>query len=185
MEVSHAGHPHGDTGNPKFWIGDLPANAAGQACAQTLEISLGQPRSVSKMLIRSVRADNAYSALLDYDLQYLDGGKWVTIEEVRTPQQPTDVVDNTETLVNTWYQDTNFFVHQFQPVTTSKLRLVVRRATYGFTQDESARDANKKTWGSNGLETKLMLREIEIYGPGIVLQTQARVAGTAKAAAAK
>jgi hypothetical protein len=39
----------------------------------------------------------------------------VTIEEVRTPQQPTDVVDNTETLVNTWYQDTNFFVHQFHP----------------------------------------------------------------------
>jgi hypothetical protein len=39
----------------------------------------------------------------------------------------------------------------------------VRRATYGFTADEIARDANKKTWGSKGLETKLMLREIEIY----------------------
>jgi sugar lactone lactonase YvrE len=163
VEVFHDGSPQGSAGNPKFWIGDLPITPSGQVMPQTLEISFAQPRSINKMLIRSLRADNPFCALLDYDLQYFDAGKWVTIEEVRTPQPLTNLVDNAETIANTWYQDTNFFVHQFRPVTTDKLRLVVRRATYGFTADEIARDANKKTWGSKGLETKLMLREIEIY----------------------
>jgi hypothetical protein len=132
------------------------------------------------MLIRSVRADNAFSAVLDYDLQYLDAGKWITLEEVRTPQAPTNTVDNAETIANSWYQDTNFFVHQFAPVTTDKLRLIVRRATYGFTADESAHNAMKKTWGSDSHGTKLMLREIEIYSPPTAVQTQARVASPVK-----
>jgi hypothetical protein len=180
VEVFHDGHPHGNTGNPKFWIGDLPVAASGQAVPQTLEISFSQPRSINKMLIRSVRADNAFSAVLDYDLQYLDAGKWITLEEVRTPQAPTNTVDNAETIANSWYQDTNFFVHQFAPVTTDKLRLIVRRATYGFTADESAHNAMKKTWGSDSHGTKLMLREIEIYSPPTAVQTQARVASPVK-----
>lgn len=182
VEVFHDGHPHGNTGNPKFWIGDLPVSASGQVVPQTLAISFAQPRLVSKMLIRSVRADNQFSALLDYDLQYLDAGKWVTLEEVRTPQSATDLVENTETIVNTWYQDTNFFIHQFAPVTTDKLRLVVRRATYGFTSDETAHNAMKKTWGGEGHGTKLMLREIEIYSPTTAVQSQAqaRIASPAK-----
>ena len=51
--------------NPNAWSGTLPSTP------QTLEIAFPHPRTVDRVLVFSVRADNPYCALLDYDLPRL------------------------------------------------------------------------------------------------------------------
>ncbi|MGB2613636.1 MAG: hypothetical protein WBE06_02870 [Phycisphaerae bacterium] len=137
---------------------------------ETFEIAFSRPRTIEKVIFYGVRADNPFCAILDYDLQYFDSGTWKTIEEVRTPCPPSDVVQTY--LCNTimWYLDNNFFVHQFKtPVKTNKLRMVVRRITLGCITDmivsaniNAGKPANQ-WWHASGGE--LEFREIEIYGP--------------------
>ncbi len=114
------------------------------------------------MLVFSVRADNPHCTLLDYDLQAFDGKNWVTIDRVRTPCPASDAVKLPNSAANGWYMDNNFTVHQFTPITTTKLRIVVLRVTYGQLPDSLANAAciAQNGWGNpNDLE----LREIEIY----------------------
>ncbi|HLV81247.1 MAG TPA: hypothetical protein VKT32_13250, partial [Chthonomonadaceae bacterium] len=49
----------------------------------TLEMDFPSARTVSKLLVFSVRADNPHCTLLDYDLQAFNGKNWVTIDQVR------------------------------------------------------------------------------------------------------
>jgi len=138
---------------------------------ETFEIAFRRPRTIEKVIFYGVRADNPFCAILDYDLQYFDdrARTWKTIEEVRTPCPPSDVVRTY--LCNTimWYLDNNFFVHQFEkPVKTAKLRMVVRRITLGCITDmivsaniNAGKPANQ-WWQASGGE--LEFREIEIYG---------------------
>jgi hypothetical protein len=157
---------HNTSPNPAqpIWTGDLPVTAEGDIVPQTLEISFDQAYEIDKLLIRSVRADNPYCSLLDYDLEYLSNGTWQPLETVRTPMAPSEWASGSGTVASAWYQDNNFFVHQFVPIKTSKIRLVAHRSTFGFTPDKLAHEAMKKTWGHAGLAPKLMLREIEVYG---------------------
>jgi len=151
IETYQAGDPNGDTNGDKIWTGDLPA------FPQTLDINLDHAQPVSQVIVRGVRADNGFCALLSYDLQAWDGAAWKTIQQVRrpmAPSQPAMTVNATHTI---WMDDTNVFVHQFAPITTSRLRLVVNDVTHGFVPDDRA-----KAWGSV-IPQKLMLREIEIY----------------------
>jgi hypothetical protein len=107
------------------------------------------------------RASNPYSAILDYDVQYHDGQDWVTLEEVRAACPASDVLTSYLCVTNTWYLDNNFYVHQFaEPVTTDKLRLIIRRITIGFIADKVAVDAFD--WNPSG--HWLELREVEVYG---------------------
>ena len=57
-----------------------------------------------------------------------------------------------------WVDDTNFYLHRFEPVMVSKLRLVVRKATHGFVADERCGPGNR-------IPAKLFLREVEVFGP--------------------
>ena len=156
MESFHAGNPHGGTGKPVFFAGDLDGTP------QNLDIVFPTPRTISKMLVFGVRADNTFCALLDYDLQYADGDQWITIDKVRTAVPETNPAETAQCIADTWYLDNNFFVHNFKPVTTSKLRIVALRSTHGFVPDDRSR-----AWG-NLMPEQLMLREIEIYGPAPV-----------------
>ena len=151
FESSHLEDPYRN----QEWIGDF------SSAPQTLDITFPEPRTIDKMLIFSMRADNDYCALLDYDLQYHDGKGWVTIQEVRTPCPATDRVVTGLPVANMWYMDTNFFAHAFKPVVIDKLRLVVHRTTFGLFADQEARDIRHKPQ-----PPKLMLREIEIYSLG-------------------
>ena len=154
METVHAGHPNGGTDGKAIWTGDLPT------VPQTLEIAFDPPQTVSRLLLFGVRADNQFCALLDYDLEYHDGKGWVTIHQVRTPLAESEAVETPLARSVSWDKDENFHVSEFKPVTTSRLRLVVRRTTFGFFPDDAARQA-----AGSDMPGKLMLREIEIYGP--------------------
>ena len=156
IETYHAGNPNGDTNGAKIWTGELPRQN-GKVIPQTLEISFAQPQRVGAVLLRGVRGDNAFSALLAYDLQYDDGGTWKTIAAVDNSMPQSEEATTADADHVIWMDDTNFYLNRFAPVTTARLRLVVKDASRGFVPDERAR-----AWGKI-LEPKLMLREIEIF----------------------
>ena len=149
FEAAHPSDPNGT-----YWQGQMAGSP------QSLTMTFATPRQIDKAIFFSVRADNPYCALLDYDLQYWNGAGWVTIEQVRTPCGQTDVVDTADAGANTWYMDQNFFVNEFAPVTTDRLRLVALRVTNGFQPDDIA--SGVTGWYANS-DAPLMLREVEIY----------------------
>lgn len=142
-----------DPNRNKQWVGDFPAGP------QTLDLTFPHARTIGKVAIFAFWADNDSSALLDYDLLCKAENGWTTIQEVRTPCPETDLAKTSMTIANTWYHDTNFFVHEFAPVTTTVLRLVIRRTTFGFFADQKARDIRHKQQ-----KAEVVLREIEVYG---------------------
>jgi hypothetical protein len=157
IETYHDGNPKGGTDGKAFWTGDMPNNSRTKPVILTA--SFKTPRTVSAVVLRGVRPDNAFSTLLDYELQGFDGKTWKAIERVKRPMPPSEDAVTADSTHAMWMDDTNFFVHRFAPVTVSKLRLVVRDTTRGFMPDDRTR-----AWG-NVIPRKLMLREIEIYAP--------------------
>lgn len=154
LEVFHAGHPQGGTDGKTIWTAALPSSP------QTIEIALPEPRTIDKVVLHGTRPDNQFSAILAYDLDYHDGKGWRTIEKVQAHCPASDLVDTPLCRAASWYLDPNGFLNTFEPVTTRRLRLVVRRATLGFLASETDRAA----WG-NKWDPHFMLREIEIYTP--------------------
>jgi hypothetical protein len=49
-------------------------------------------------------------------------------------------------------------------VTARRVRLIARRATYGFAFDRTAAEATKTVWGGMSKQM-LMLRELEVFAP--------------------
>lgn len=153
LQTWQAGDPNGDTDGKRIWQGELPSPG------QSLEIRFPAPQTVSRVILRTPHPDNAFSTLLDYDLESWDGQAWKNLATVRRPMPTSEpaVTDDATDII--WMDDTNLFWHSFTPVQTDKLRLVVRETTRGFVPDDRA-----KAWGKPMVQ-KLMLREVEIYGP--------------------
>jgi len=155
MQIWHGGNTWGSP-----WKGSYPGETFNES-PQTFDITFSSPRKIGGLAIFGARADNPNSAILDYDVQYHDGQDWVTLEEVRAACPPSDVLKTYICKTTTWYLDNNFYVHQFaSPVTTDKLRLIIRRITIGFIADKVAVD----TLGWNPSAKALELREVEVYG---------------------
>jgi len=157
MQVWHGGNPWGSP-----WKGGYPGTTFNES-PQTFDITFSSPRKIGALAIFGARADNPHSALLDYDVQYHNGRDWVTLEEVRAACPPSDALKTLACETVTWYLDNNFYIHQFaKPVTTDKLRLVIRRITIGFMADIVA----SRAAGYNPSGRWLGLREVEVYGVG-------------------
>jgi hypothetical protein len=154
LETYHAGSPNGDTNGQRIWQGELPDDLP--ANPQTLELSFDRPQKIGRVVLRGVRPDNAFCALLRYDLQYEDGGQWKTIERLERPMPRSEEARTADATGTAWVDDTNFFLHEFPPVTTAQLRLVVRDTTHGLLPDDRL---------TVKIPRKLMLREVEVYGP--------------------
>jgi sugar lactone lactonase YvrE len=157
LETYHGGNPNGDTNGAQIWTGDLPDDL--RTNPQSLEITFPQPQTISRAVFRGVRADNAFCALLAYDLQYHDGTNWKTIETIDRPMPPWEEASTADATGVIWMDDTNFFVHEFAPVTATRLRVQVRDTTRGFIPDDAALANGKQ------IPRKLMLREVELYAP--------------------
>ncbi len=158
-ETYHSGDPNGDTDGAKIWSGDLPLDAGGRIIPQALEATFARAQPISSVIVRGVRGDNSFCALLDYDLDYFDGQAWKSIEHVRNELPPSEEAASADADHAIWMDDTNLYVHRFAPVLAQKIRLVARRASFGFIPDDRA-----KAWG-NTIPPKLMLREIEVFAP--------------------
>jgi hypothetical protein len=159
LETIHAGHPQGGTNGKQIWQGQLPLAADGAIAPQTLDLSWREPQNIAKLILWGVRADNQFCALLDYDLQYHDGRAWAPLAQVRAAFPPSEAVETSLSRANTWLLDDNLSAPKFPPVTTDRLRIVVRRTTRGFVPDEHTR-----AWGKV-MAPKFMLREVEVYAP--------------------
>ena len=124
-----------------------------------------QPRSPPvNVLLRGLRPDNKFSSLLDYDLEYHDGKAWKTLAVQRTKLPPSDVAESQDATALTWMGDDNAWIHRFAPVTSDRLRLTVRRTTFGFSADAIAAGETRRLWGDNN-PARVSLREIEVYAP--------------------
>jgi len=178
IESTHAGNPYGGTNGAMIWQGDLPQNDDGTAGPATLDITFPVPRTVNHAIIRSVRADNAFCALLDYDLQAFENGAWTTVESVRTPFRASDLVLNGPSKSDTWLGDNNLFVDTFPTVTSDRFRLIALRETHGFYPDL----ISNLSGGGKPIIAKLMLREVELYGPPATVHVKASMAQPDKTA---
>ena len=145
----------GDPTAGKFFVGSLAT------APQFFTITMTKTRTINRVLLYSMHADNPYCALLDYNLQYQHGGKWITLEKVRTACPRSTPVHTGATVVDGWYMDQNFFVNHFKPVRAQRLRLVILKTTWGFMPDKTAVQVTH--FVAN--RPHLMLRQVEIYGP--------------------
>ena len=169
IETYNAGNPNGDTNGAKIWQGDLPSPG------QNLEMRFARPTPVNKIVVRTPRADNGFTTLLDYDIQAWDGAAWKTVAEVRRPMPATEPAVTADATHAIWMDDTSVFAHTFAPVTTDRLRLVARETTRGFLPDDRSR-----AW-ANQIPQKLMLREVEIYSPTMPVRVEAALQGAGAA----
>ena len=145
----------GDPTNGKFFVGSLAT------APQFLTITLTKTCTINRVLLYSMHADNPYCALLDYNLQYQHGRKWITLEKVRTPCPRSTSVHTGATDVDGWYMDQNFFVNHFKAIRARRLRLVILKTTWGFMPDKHAVQVTH--FLAN--HPHLMLRQVEIDGP--------------------
>jgi hypothetical protein len=165
IETYNAGDPNGDTNGAKIWQGDLPT------APQTLTMSFDRPQPVNKIIIRTPRADNNFTTLLDFDLEYSDGPAWKPLAQLHRPMPPSEEAVTADATHAIWMDDTNAFAFQFPTVTAQKFRLVARQTTRGFVPDDRAR-----AWG-NEIPQKLMLREVELYAPTLPVRVEAQLQG--------
>lgn len=160
-ETFHSQNPHGNTDGGRIWTGALPLGPDGQPLPQTLTANFDRPQTIDRLIVRTVRADNAFCTLLAYDVQVPDGDGWKVLLSHDHPIPPSEVARSADARAVNWMDDTNLHVHALPaPVTTTAVRLVVRRTTWGFVPDTAA-SAGKP------IPPKLMLREVEIFStPG-------------------
>lgn len=151
LEVAHPSTPWG-----KWWMGEWPEGEKVR-----VEMAFPVERQVDRVIVHSMRADNAQSALLDFDVEAEQDGEWKTVAQVRTNCPPSDPVDIPESRAHTWYMDQCLGMAHFAPVRTRKLRIVALRGTYGFIPDRQGTEYAAFRPGGGSLH----LREIEVYGP--------------------
>jgi hypothetical protein len=102
-------------------------------------------------------------SILDYELQYDQGGTWVSIEHVQEPVNTIRAYTQANrTTVDSFYSERCVFTHSFAPITTTKIRLLVNEVTWGGASNKDLKDA-----GAQGGKHQLNLREIEIYNSKI------------------
>lgn len=124
-----------------------------------VELRFPKPTQVGRVIIYAPVPWQWQGTLVDYELQYDDGGKWVTIEHVNEPLKTFKVLTPaTRTKVDSYFSDRHIFQHTFAPVTTGKIRLLVHNTTFGGGATEDVGWAGGQT-GPH----QVVLREIEVY----------------------
>ncbi|HEV7401876.1 MAG TPA: hypothetical protein VGO11_03080 [Chthoniobacteraceae bacterium] len=139
--------------SPQPWMDDTKEFPA------WIEVRLPAPAAVGRVIIYAPVPWQSQGTLVDYELQYERGGEWVTIEHVKEPLKTFKVLTPpTRTKVDSFFSDRCIFQHEFAPVTTGRIRLLVHDATFGGGATEDVPWAGGQT-GPH----QVTLREIELY----------------------
>jgi hypothetical protein len=124
-----------------------------------VEIRLPKPTTVARVIVYAAPPWQWQGSLLKYDLQCEQDGRWVTLDKVDEPAKVFKVFTPvTRTSVDSFYSDRWIFQHEFKPVTTTKIRLLVHDATWGGGAMKEVGEAG----GQTGFH-QIVLREIELY----------------------
>jgi len=141
-----------NTGDP--WEADLRDGPV------SIDFALPEEQAVSHVVIYACPCWQRWGTLLDYELQYDSNGKWVTIEHVKEPTRTLGVYSAPYlSTVDTFFSNRYIFRHDFAPVMTKTIRLLINHATQGGGPDKRYREA-----GGQAGEEFACLKEIEIYG---------------------
>ena len=125
-----------------------------------IEIQLPRKLAVSRVHIYCPVPDRWWGTWLDYEVQVEQDGKWLTVDRVRkTPITLEVFTPPVRCTVDNFHDDQCIFWHQFKPVVTDKVRLLVHDVTFGSSPNAMA----NKVWQMNN--HCMQLREVEIYGP--------------------
>jgi len=137
-----------------------------------VEIKLPSVRSIDRVIVFTAPPWQAQATLVDYELQYEEDGRWVTIERIQEPTKTFKVyTPPVRCTVDSFFSDRWVFLHHFKPVSAQRIRLLIHQSTYGGGATKEINTAGGQAWG----EPRVTLREIELYGPangqyGAVLQ---------------
>ncbi len=141
--------------------GDHPWMGNDASLPAWVQVTLPQPVTLSHAVVYAGVPWQNDGSLLDYEFQVDQNGSWVTLAH---PTEPTNVVDFFTPTVfctaDSFYSDRDVFVHDFAPVTTQKVRLLVHNVTFG-----GAPTSDIVTAGGQPGPQQITLREIELYGP--------------------
>lgn len=124
-----------------------------------VELDLPVTRRVDRVVVYAFPCWQWDGTLVDYELQYDDNGQWVTVDHVQEPTKTFKIYTPTvRCTVDSFFSDRWIFVHQFTPVSTSKLRLLVHDCTWGGGATKDVVDAGGQTGPHH-----VVLREVEVY----------------------
>jgi hypothetical protein len=135
------------------WMDDTPQFPA------WVEIDFPSPQTINNVVVYAGAPWQLDGTLLDYDLQYYNNGQWVTLGTVNEPTKSFQAYWPTnQTQVDSFFSDRWIFQHSFPPVTTQKIRLWVRDATWGGGPTQLIAEYGGQTGPHH-----ICLREIEVY----------------------
>ena len=141
--------------NDRPWMSNVTAFPA------WAELDLPTPALVNRVVIYCPVPWQWDGSLLDYELQYDKNGQWATIEHVQEPAKSFPVfTPPVFCTADSFYSDRCIFTHQFAPVTTGKLRVLVHDCTWG-----GGATADVVAAGGQTGPHQFSLREIEAYSP--------------------
>ena len=126
-----------------------------------VELDLPVPSLINRVAIYCPVPWQSQSSLLDYELQYDNAGQWVTIDHVvEDPKTFPVYTYNVRCTVDSFYSDRCIFTHEFAPVTTGKIRVLVHDCTWG-----GGATSDVVTAGGQTGPHQFTIREIEVYSP--------------------
>ena len=138
---------HGDTNFPSWLQLQLPATTC-----------------VNRVVINAGYLYHDDSTLTDYELQYDNGGQWVTIEHIQEPAKTWAVYTPTvRCVVDTFFSDRYNFVHEFPAVYTTKIRILVHQCSWGSGAIKLVYDAQWQ-YGQTGSKSTFTVRQFQAYG---------------------
>jgi len=135
------------------WMDDTPQFPA------WVQVNFPSPQTINNVVIYAGVPWQLDGTLLDYDLQYLSNGQWVTLATVKEPTKAFQAyMPTNESRVDSYFSDRWIFQHNFPAVTTQSIRLWVRDTTWGGLPTELLAQSG----GFSGPH-HICLREIEVY----------------------
>jgi hypothetical protein len=141
-----------------------------------VELDFAVPTDMDHVIVFCEPPWESYGALLDFDIQHWNGTTWVDAETVTEPGGTTSTVDNVDAL--TFYnventQGTGCTVESFYTnrwifdielagkITTQKLRVYIRQATWGGVPTVEANNA--MTGFVSNFQDHFTIREIQVF----------------------
>jgi hypothetical protein len=124
-----------------------------------VEVDLPSPQTINYVVIYAGVPWQLDGTLIDYDLQYYNNGQWTNLATVKEPVKTFQTyMSSNQTKVDSFFSDHWVFQHSFPPVTTQKIRIYARDATWGGGPTEFFAETGGFTGPHN-----ICLREVEVY----------------------
>ncbi len=153
------------------WYDDTPAGKPAW-----LELDFPQPTSVDSAIVYSGDPWQWRGSLLDFQLQYFDNtsNSWVNVDHVQEQPKTLSVYSPVEdTTVDSFYSQRWIFPVQFQPVTISRIRILVNSQTYG-----GAADALESAAGGQSGPDVFCVTDFQVFGTDTATTTTPAPSGS-------